>query len=186
MVMLNIFFCRLGVSKSKIKSQRGTQAAFSRVPQQTNRRLGNHIWSERRRSGRDDPRQGQGSKDRREPPPAPARVISVSFFLFCSITAARHNIINDRSAKPRDDLENSSDRNQAIASSLATVLQKNFNVKSPQATSQIERCPTFVAKEKSIKPKFLSKNKKVKYRFILFIFVTHPISFPRLFLLCSN
>ncbi|XP_059352052.1 rho guanine nucleotide exchange factor 11-like [Daphnia carinata] len=59
-----------------------------------------------------------------------------------------------------EDLENSSDRNQAIASSLATVLQKNFNVKSPQATSQIERCPTFVAKEKSIKPKFLSKNKK--------------------------
>ncbi|KAK4018675.1 hypothetical protein OUZ56_000720 [Daphnia magna] len=59
-----------------------------------------------------------------------------------------------------EDLENSSDRNQAIASSLATVLQKNFNVKGPQATSQIERCPTFVAKEKSIKPKFLSKNKK--------------------------
>ncbi|XP_046445837.1 uncharacterized protein LOC124195459 isoform X8 [Daphnia pulex] len=59
-----------------------------------------------------------------------------------------------------EDLENSNDRNQAIASSLATVLQKNFNVKGPQATSQIERCPTFVAKEKSIKPKFLSKNKK--------------------------
>ena len=61
----------------------------------------------------------------------------------------------------RDDLENASDRNQAIAASLATVLQKNFNLKSPLATIQMERCPTFVAKEKSIKPKFLSKNKKV-------------------------
>ena len=66
-------------------------------------------------------------------------------------------------------MENSSDRNQAIASSLATVLQKNFNVKGPQATSQIERCPTFVAKEKSIKPKFLSKNKKVGFSFSFFL-----------------
>lgn len=64
----------------------------------------------------------------------------------------------------REDLENSNDRNQAVASSLATVLQKNFNVKGPLATSLIERCPTFVAKEKSIKPKFLSKNKKVRFR----------------------
>lgn len=67
-------------------------------------------------------------------------------------------------------MENSNDRNQAIASSLATVLQKNFNVKGPQATSQIERCPTFVAKEKSIKPKFLSKNKKVEVYFIYLFF----------------
>lgn len=65
----------------------------------------------------------------------------------------------------REDLESSSDRNQAIASSLATMLQKNFNVKSPFAMNVIERCPTFVAKEKSIKSKFLSKNKKVGYRF---------------------
>lgn len=63
-------------------------------------------------------------------------------------------------------MENLCDRNQAIASSLATILQKNFNVKSPQATSLIERCPTFVAKEKSIKSKFLSKNKKVGYHFL--------------------
>jgi len=36
-----------------------------------------------------------------------------------------------------------------------------MNLKSPHAVSQIERCPTFVAREKSIKSKFLSKNKKV-------------------------
>ncbi len=70
-------------------------------------------------------------------------------------------------------MENSNDRNQAIASSLATVLQKNFNVKGPQATSQIERCPTFVAKEKSIKPKFLSKNKKVGFSFSSSSFFLH-------------
>ena len=63
----------------------------------------------------------------------------------------------------REDLENSSDRNLAIVSSLATVLQKNFNVKSPHAITLIERCPTFVSKEKSIKSKFLSKNKKVSF-----------------------
>jgi hypothetical protein len=82
-------------------------------------------------------------------------------------------------------LENSNDRNQAIASSLATVLQKNFNVKGPQATSQIERCPTFVAKEKSIKPKFLSKNKKVEVYFI-YLFFLHCYSTHLLLMLLTH
>ena len=60
-----------------------------------------------------------------------------------------------------EDLDNTNDRNLAIAASLATVLQKNMSLKSPHAVCQIEKCPTFVAREKSIKTKFLSKNKKV-------------------------
>ena len=70
-------------------------------------------------------------------------------------------LVNSCDGNYREDLENSSDRSIAIASSLATILQKTFIVKSPNSTSLVERCPTFVAKEKSIKPKFLSKNKKV-------------------------
>ena len=59
----------------------------------------------------------------------------------------------------REDLENVSDRNLTIASSLATVLSKTFQLKSPGIQSHIEKCPTFVSKDK--RPKiFGHRNKK--------------------------
>ena len=58
-----------------------------------------------------------------------------------------------------EDLENVSDRNLTIASALATVLSKTFQLKSPAIQSHIEKCPTFVSKEK--RPKiFGHRNKK--------------------------
>ena len=58
-----------------------------------------------------------------------------------------------------EDLENVSDRNLTIASALATVLSKTFQLKSPSVQSHIEKCPTFVSKDK--RPKiFGHRNKK--------------------------
>ena len=52
-----------------------------------------------------------------------------------------------------------SDRNLTIASALATVLSKTFQLKSPGVQSHIEKCPTFVSKDK--RPKlFGHRNKK--------------------------
>ena len=69
------------------------------------------------------------------------------------------NIIYCNFAFYSEDLENVSDRNLTIASALATVLSKTFQLKSPGIQSHIEKCPTFVSKEK--RPKiFGHRNKK--------------------------
>lgn len=60
-----------------------------------------------------------------------------------------------------EDLENGNEKLCAMASSLATLLYKFYGVKSQQALSVIDRCPTFVAKDKS-RIKFLNKGKKVQ------------------------
>lgn len=60
-----------------------------------------------------------------------------------------------------EDLEGVDDRATAKAYALATIM-KQFGAKSPPV---LERCPTFVAKEKSLF-RFLQRNKKV---FILVI-----------------
>uniref|UniRef100_T1J9G7 Rho guanine nucleotide exchange factor 12 n=1 Tax=Strigamia maritima TaxID=126957 RepID=T1J9G7_STRMM len=60
-----------------------------------------------------------------------------------------------------EDIENANNRTCALATSLATLLYKLFGVKSPQAINLIERCPTFVSKEKS-RLKVFNRNKKVQ------------------------
>ncbi|CAB4064748.1 ARHGEF12 [Lepeophtheirus salmonis] len=50
-----------------------------------------------------------------------------------------------------EDLDNATERSFTIASSLATILSKTFVTRNPTALSLIEKCPTFVSKEKKIK-----------------------------------
>ena len=49
----------------------------------------------------------------------------------------------------RSDLDNATDRALTIASSLATVLSKNFKARNSSNEHLIDRCPTFVSREKS-------------------------------------
>ena len=46
-------------------------------------------------------------------------------------------------------LENATDRANAIASSLATVIAKSFGARNTANAAVLDRCPTFVDKEKS-------------------------------------
>jgi Rho guanine nucleotide exchange factor 12 len=46
------------------------------------------------------------------------------------------------------DFENVSDRSLTIACSLATIISKNFNAKNSNNAHLIDKCPTFVSKEK--------------------------------------
>ena len=48
-----------------------------------------------------------------------------------------------------EDLENATDRANAIASSLATVIAKSFGARNTANAAVLDRCPTFVDKEKS-------------------------------------
>ena len=46
-------------------------------------------------------------------------------------------------------MENATDRSLTIASSLATIISKNFAARSTSNSHLLDRCPTYVAKEKS-------------------------------------
>jgi hypothetical protein len=58
----------------------------------------------------------------------------------------------------REDLENATDRTLTIAASMATILSKTFNTRSQTAAGLIEKCPTFVSKER--KPRMFNRNRK--------------------------
>ncbi|XP_071744695.1 uncharacterized protein [Lepeophtheirus salmonis] len=58
-----------------------------------------------------------------------------------------------------EDLDNATERSFTIASSLATILSKTFVTRNPTALSLIEKCPTFVSKEKKSN-KLFGRNKK--------------------------
>lgn len=60
-----------------------------------------------------------------------------------------------------EDLESASDKILATASAVATIL-KQFGSKSPHVINVTDRCPTFVAKEKT-RLRFLQRNKKVMF-----------------------
>ena len=64
--------------------------------------------------------------------------------------------------------KNSDDRTLAIVNAISTLLQKLFLLRSPGASSVLERCSSFVSKEKSARSKFMSKHKKVNSWFIIF------------------
>ncbi|CAG7827365.1 unnamed protein product, partial [Allacma fusca] len=59
--------------------------------------------------------------------------------------------------------KNTDDRTFAIVCASATVVQKQFGVRTSTASSVIEKCSCFVSKEKSMRHKLLSKNKKVSF-----------------------
>lgn len=54
------------------------------------------------------------------------------------------------------------DRRFTMAAAIATVLSKVFGVRGgTQFSTLLERCPTFVSKEKSLKAKLIGKCRKV-------------------------
>lgn len=53
------------------------------------------------------------------------------------------------------------DRRFTMAAALATVMSKMFGLRGTQFSSLLERCPTFVSKEKSLKAKLIGKCRKV-------------------------
>jgi len=53
------------------------------------------------------------------------------------------------------------DRRFTMAVALATVMSKIFGLRGAQFSSLLERCPTFVSKEKSLKAKIIGKCRKV-------------------------
>ena len=61
----------------------------------------------------------------------------------------------------REDPKHASDHQLILASSLATILWKYFNVKSQSAQQLIDRCPLFVNKDRQLKSKLLREKKKV-------------------------
>lgn len=64
----------------------------------------------------------------------------------------------------REDMEKEvvDDRRFTMAAAIATVLSKVFGVRGgTQFSTLLERCPTFVSKEKSLKAKLIGKCRKV-------------------------
>lgn len=59
------------------------------------------------------------------------------------------------------------DRRFTMAAALTTVMSKIFGLRGTQFNSLLERCPTFISKEKSLKAKLIGKCRKV----ILFLFL---------------
>ncbi|XP_075211643.1 rho guanine nucleotide exchange factor 2 isoform X3 [Lycorma delicatula] len=53
------------------------------------------------------------------------------------------------------------DRRFTIAAALGTIMGKMFGIRGQQFSSLMERCPTFVSKEKSLKSKIMGKTRKV-------------------------
>ena len=54
-----------------------------------------------------------------------------------------------------------------MASSLATILWKYFNVKAQQAQQLIDKCPLFVNKDRPLRNKIFKGTKKVSNLFLL-------------------
>lgn len=60
------------------------------------------------------------------------------------------------------------DRRFTMAAALATVMSKIFGLRGAQFSSLLDRCPTFVSKEKSLKAKLIGKCRKVITFYLLF------------------
>ena len=52
-------------------------------------------------------------------------------------------------------------RRYAIAAGLGTVMGKVFGLRTPHTNALLDRCPTFVSKDKSLKAKLIGKTRKV-------------------------
>ncbi|XP_023714771.1 rho guanine nucleotide exchange factor 12 isoform X5 [Cryptotermes secundus] len=55
-------------------------------------------------------------------------------------------------------------RRFTTAAALGTVMGKVFGLRSPHSNSLLDRCPTFVSKDKSLKAKLIGKTRKVTVR----------------------
>lgn len=52
-------------------------------------------------------------------------------------------------------------RRFTTAAALGTVMGKVFGLRSPHSNALLDRCPTFVSKDKSLKAKLIGKTRKV-------------------------
>jgi hypothetical protein len=52
-------------------------------------------------------------------------------------------------------------RRFATATALGTIMGKVFGLRSPHSSALLDRCPTFVSKDKSLKAKLIGKTRKV-------------------------
>jgi hypothetical protein len=58
-------------------------------------------------------------------------------------------------------------RRFTTAAALGTVMGKVFGLRSPHSSALLDRCPTFVSKDKSLKAKLIGKSRKVHKSVIL-------------------
>ncbi|KAK3923698.1 Rho guanine nucleotide exchange factor 12, partial [Frankliniella fusca] len=65
-----------------------------------------------------------------------------------------------------DDIEkeNVDIRRYTTAAALGTVMGKVFGLRGPHSSALLERCPTFVSKDKSLKARIIGKSRKVSVR----------------------
>jgi hypothetical protein len=52
-------------------------------------------------------------------------------------------------------------RRYTTAAALGTIMGKVFGLRSPHSSALLDRCPTFVSKDKSLKAKLIGKTRKV-------------------------
>jgi hypothetical protein len=58
-------------------------------------------------------------------------------------------------------------RRFTTAAALGTVMCKVFGLRSPHSNALLDRCPTFVSKDKSLKAKLIGKTRKVPDALVL-------------------
>ena len=70
----------------------------------------------------------------------------------------------------REDIEgdNVDFRHFTRAAAVATVMGKLFGLRSPHSSALLDRCPTFVSKDKSLKAKLIGRSRKVMQFFLSF------------------
>jgi hypothetical protein len=66
----------------------------------------------------------------------------------------------------RDDIEKElvDIRRFTLGAALGTVMVKVFGLRGPHSNALLDRCPTFVSKDKSLKARFIGKSRKVTMR----------------------
>lgn len=70
--------------------------------------------------------------------------------------------------------ENVNSRQYTTAAALGTVMGKVFGLRSPHSSTLLDRCPTFVSKDKSLKAKLIGKTRKVP---VISAFAVNPVVF---------
>ncbi|GLG94480.1 Uncharacterized protein GBIM_01690 [Gryllus bimaculatus] len=60
--------------------------------------------------------------------------------------------------------DNTDIRRFTAAAALVTVLSKVFGLRAPHSNSLLDRCPTFVSKDKSLKSRLIGKSRKINVR----------------------
>lgn len=69
-------------------------------------------------------------------------------------------------------------RHYTTAAALGTVMGKVFGLRSPHSSALLDRCPTFVSKDKSLKAKLIGKTRKV-HNVVICVgrFTVNPLTF---------